>query len=177
MTDALTVKDDSLAALVDEQGVSTLLKPLIREIYLFDSYVAGTTHLQDASQPVPAWRSAMDVVLADVPCSGLGVIRKKPDIRYHEPSAELPALQRAILAQQAEYVRPGGVLLYSTCTILPEENEGVIAAFLSRRGDYRLAGLPESIPPEMQSAEGFFKTRTDLHGTDGFFGAVLRRRS
>ena len=48
------------------------------------------THLQDASQPVPAWRSAMDVVLADVPCSGLGVIRKKPDIRYHEPSAELP---------------------------------------------------------------------------------------
>lgn len=64
------------------------------------------THLQDASQPVPAWRSAMDVVLADVPCSGLGVIRKKPDIRYHEPSAELPALQRAILAQQAEYVRP-----------------------------------------------------------------------
>ena len=51
------------------------------------------THLQDASQPVPAWRSAMDVVLADVPCSGLGVIRKKPDIRYHEPSAELPALQ------------------------------------------------------------------------------------
>lgn len=49
MTDALTVKDDSLAALVDEQGVSTLLKPLIREIYLFDSYVAGTTHLQDAS--------------------------------------------------------------------------------------------------------------------------------
>lgn len=66
------------------------------------------THLQDASQPVPAWRGAMDVVLADVPCSGLGVIRKKPDIRYHEPSAELPALQRAILAQQAEYVRPGG---------------------------------------------------------------------
>ena len=60
------------------------------------------THLQDASQPVPAWRGAMDVVLADVPCSGLGVIRKKPDIRYHEPSAELPALQRAILAQQAE---------------------------------------------------------------------------
>ena len=64
------------------------------------------THLQDASQPVPAWRGAMDVVLADVPCSGLGVIRKKPDIRYHEPSAELPALQRAILAQQAEVCPP-----------------------------------------------------------------------
>ena len=63
------------------------------------------THLQDASQPVPAWRGAMDVVLADVPCSGLGVIRKKPDIRYHEPSAELPALQRAILAQQNRGLR------------------------------------------------------------------------
>lgn len=100
------------------------------------------THLQDASQPVPAWRSAMDVVLADVPCSGLGVIRKKPDIRYHEPSAELPALQRAILAQQAEYVRPGGVLLYSTCTILRRENEAVAEDFLRTHPDF----VPENAP-------------------------------
>lgn len=100
------------------------------------------THLQDASQPVPAWRSAMDVVLADVPCSGLGVIRKKPDIRYHEPSAECPALQRAILAQQAEYVRPGGVLLYSTCTILRRENEAVAEDFLRTHPDF----VPENAP-------------------------------
>ena len=67
---------------------------------------------------------------------------EKPDIRYHEPSAELPALQRAILAQQAEYVRPGGVLLYSTCTILRRENEAVAEDFLRTHPDF----VPENAP-------------------------------
>ena len=133
------------------------------------------THLQDASQPVPAWRSAMDVVLADVPCSGLGVIRKKPDIRYHEPSAELPALQRAILAQQAEYVRPGGVLLYSTCTILRRENEAVAEDFLHTHPDF----VPENAPwPEGSGiAPGAMVTLLPgQHETDGFFICKFRRK-
>ena len=133
------------------------------------------THLQDASQPVPAWRSAMDVVLADVPCSGLGVIRKKPDIRYHEPSAELPALQRAILAQQAEYVRPGGVLLYSTCTILRRENEAVAEDFLRTHPDF----VPENAPwPEGSGiAPGAMVTLLPgQHETDGFFICKFRRK-
>ena len=72
---------------------------------------------------------------------------------------------------------PGGTLVYSTCSILPEENEDAVAAFLSRRGDFQSAGLPDSIPSGMRSVEGFFKTRPDLHGTDGFFGAILLRRT
>lgn len=73
-----------------------------------------------------------DLVVADVPCSGLGIIRKKPDIRYKNPRelAQLPALQRSILENAAGYVRPGGTLVYSTCTILPEENQDVTADFL-----------------------------------------------
>ena len=133
------------------------------------------THLQDASQPVPAWRGAMDVVLADVPCSGLGVIRKKPDIRYHEPSAELPALQRAILAQQAEYVRPGGVLLYSTCTILRRENEAVAEDFLRTHPDF----VPENAPwPEGSgiAPEAMVTLLPGQHETDGFFICKFRRK-
>ena len=117
----------------------------------------------------------MDVVLADVPCSGLGVIRKKPDIRYHEPSAELPALQRAILAQQAEYVRHGGVLLYSTCTILRRENEAVAEDFLRTHPDF----VPENAPwPEGSGiAPGAMVTLLPgQHETDGFFICKFRRK-
>ena len=77
------------------------------------------------------WEEAFDLVLVDAPCSGLGVIRKKPDIRYKdpEPLAALPAVQSAILDNACAYVKPGGVLLYSTCTVLRRENQGSPAAF------------------------------------------------
>ena len=89
-----------------------------------------TARQQDASQVVPEWVGAMDTVIADVPCSGLGIIRKKPDIRYKNPKelAQLPLVQRAILENASGYVRPGGTLVYSTCTVLPEENEDVTGA-------------------------------------------------
>ena len=134
-----------------------------------------TARQQDASQVVPEWVGAMDTVIADVPCSGLGIIRKKPDIRYHEPSAELPALQRAILAQQAEYVRPGGVLLYSTCTILRRENEAVAEDFLHTHPDF----VPENAPwPEGSGiAPGAMVTLLPgQHETDGFFICKFRRK-
>ena len=82
--------------------------------------------------PVRGGRGPLITVLADVPCSGLGVIRKKPEIRYkpQEELAGLPALQGEILDNVAHYVKPGGVLLYSTCTLRPQENETVVRAFL-----------------------------------------------
>ena len=123
----------------------------------------------------PELEKTADVVLCDVPCSGLGIIRKKPDIRYHEPSAELPALQRAILAQQAEYVRPGGVLLYSTCTILRRENEAVAEDFLRTHPDF----VPENAPwPEGSGiAPGAMVTLLPgQHETDGFFICKFRRK-
>ncbi len=135
------------------------------------------TRLQNAAEPVPAWRETMDAVLADVPCSGLGVIRKKPDIRYKElaQTERLPALQSAILAQQAEYVKRGGVLLYSTCTILRRENEAVAEAFLTAHPDFTAepvefpvgSGLPRAAMTTLLPCD---------HGTDGFFICKFRRK-
>ena len=92
---------------------------------------------QDASVFRPQWENAFDAVLADVPCSGYGIIRKKPDIRYKDIAKmkELPALQRAILEVQCRYVKPGGVLMYSTCTRTYRENEGMAADCLKDHPD------------------------------------------
>ena len=91
----------------------------------------------------PEWESSFDRVLVDAPCSGLGVIRKKPDIRYKDPSplAGLPGVQRAILDNAARYVKPGGALVYSTCTLLRRENEDVVRGFLSDHPECSPSGL------------------------------------
>jgi 16S rRNA (cytosine967-C5)-methyltransferase len=124
----------------------------------------------------PEWEHAFDLVLVDVPCSGLGVIRKKPDIRYKdpEPMKSLPAIQSEILANAARYVKPGGVLLYSTCTVLVRENEGVVQSFLAGRTDYKLEGftLPGPIGP---ITDGMTTLWPHRHGTDGFFICKLRK--
>ena len=120
----------------------------------------------------------MDVVIADVPCSGLGIIRKKPDIRYKnlQEMASLPALQLKILKNQASYVRPGGVLLYSTCTLVHGENEGVVEAFLKENNDFYLEKLPlPAIFPENET--GMLALIPGQYDTDGFFIARLRRKA
>lgn len=130
----------------------------------------------DAKCFAPQWEERMDAVICDVPCSGLGVIRKKPDIRYKDltQTERLPALQLEILANQSRYVKPGGVLLYSTCTILPRENEAVVDAFLQEHPQYRLEELP--LPVQIkQSRAGMVTLLPHKHGTDGFFIAKLRR--
>ena len=101
-----------------------------------------------------------DAVLADVPCSGLGVIGGKPEIRNRAPEdiAGLPAIQLEILRALADKVRCGGVLLYSTCTVLKEENEDVIAAFLAERPDYQ-AELTRGFWPQTDETDGFFVCR------------------
>ena len=134
------------------------------------------TFLQDASQPVEAWKGQMDAVLADVPCSGLGVIRKKPDIRYKELSQteRLPELQYAILSRQAAYVKPGGVLVYSTCTILRRENEDVCERFLADNPDFCTEIV--RFPPDSGIPDGAMTTLLPCdHGTDGFFICKFRR--
>ncbi len=135
------------------------------------------TRLQDASQPVEEWVGQMDAVIADVPCSGLGVIRKKPDIRYKDlkQTERLPQVQLAILSQQANYVRPGGVLLYSTCTILRRENEAVVQKFLD---DHPLFSAETVHFPESSGIPDAAMTTLlpcDF-GTDGFFICKLRRK-
>ena len=137
-----------------------------------------TARQQDATQRVPEWVDAMDVVIADVPCSGLGIIRKKPDIRYKnlEEMKDLPALQLAILENQSAYVKKGGVLLYSTCTVLKAENEDVVNAFLAKRTDFYTEPLelPEVFP---KNETGMLTLIPGEYDTDGFFICRLRRKA
>ena len=131
--------------------------------------------VQDAGEPRPEWKGAFDAVLADVPCSGLGVIRKKPDIRYKDlrQMEGLPAVQRRILNNQAAYVRPGGLLLYSTCTILRRENEAIVEEFLGTHPEFAAEAF--SLPGTLQAPDGMLTLLPCDQGTDGFFIARLRR--
>ena len=136
-----------------------------------------TARQQDATAHVEQWENAMDAVICDVPCSGYGIIRKKPDIRYKDPDTmkDLPALQLQILENQATYVRPGGVLLYSTCTLVRAENEGVVEAFLEKHEDFCLEPLP--LPAVFgQNESGMLALVPGEYDTDGFFIARLRRK-
>ncbi len=136
-----------------------------------------TAQVQDASQFIPQWEEQMDVVIADVPCSGYGIIRKKPDIRYKAPDTmvELPQLQLAILTNQARYVKKGGVLLYSTCTLLKRENEEVVEAFLNENREFTLEklSLPKNFP---ENNTGMLTLVPGEYDTDGFFISRLRRK-
>ena len=136
-----------------------------------------TACCQDGAVFNPAWLDRFDAVIADVPCSGYGIIRKKPDIRYKDPAsmAQLPQLQLEILRNQARYVRAGGVLLYSTCTLVREENEGVVEQFLAENTEFTLEKLPlPDIFPENET--GMLALVPGEYDTDGFFMARLRKR-
>ena len=134
-----------------------------------------TTAARDARVPDPALAGRIDRVLCDVPCSGLGVIAKKPDIRYKNESdtAKLPEVQTAILLASADYVKRGGVLVYSTCTLRRAENDDVVAEFLRRREDF----VPEPFAVgEISATDGTLTLMPHMHGTDGFYIAKLRRK-
>ncbi len=131
---------------------------------------------QDATERNPQWLDKMDLVITDAPCSGYGIIRKKPDIRYKDPDSmrQLPALQLEILKNQANYVKPGGLLMYSTCTLVRKENEGVVEKFLKARPDFSLEPLPlPAIFPKNES--GMLALVPGEYDTDGFFICRLRR--
>lgn len=124
----------------------------------------------------PEWESAFDLVLVDAPCSGLGVIRKKPDIRYKDPAplADLPAVQLDILRNAARYVKPGGTLMYSTCTLLYRENGEVVETFLAENNSYKAEAFP--LPGPVGLVQGGSVTLwPHRHGTDGFFISKMRR--
>ena len=132
---------------------------------------------QDATAFNPEWEEKMDTVITDVPCSGFGIIRKKPDIRYKSltEAAELPALQKQIINNAARYVKPGGLLLYSTCTLVQAENEDVVEDFLRTHPDFTTEPLPlPSVFPENES--GMLALVPGEYDTDGFFICRLRRK-
>ena len=132
------------------------------------------TRAADGRVPASELVNTADAVLADVPCSGLGVIRKKPDIRWKDPVPlqALPDIQLAILKNLSTYVKPGGTLLYSTCTVLQRENEDVVRAFLS---DAPFETVPLNLPGGISAPDGMVTLWPHIHGTDGFFICKLRR--
>ena len=135
-----------------------------------------TAQVLDGKECKEEYLDGFDLVLADVPCSGLGIIRKKPDIRYKDPKPleGLPRVQKAILDNVCRYVKPGGVLLYATCTLLERENEDVVRAFLDKYKDFTLEGF--QVPGDFEGArDGMVTCWPHRHGTDGFFFAKLRR--
>lgn len=131
------------------------------------------TNVQNAAQYHQDMPQA-DRILCDVPCSGLGVIRRKPEIKYKslESFTELPEVQYQILENSAKYLKPGGILVYSTCTILRRENEEVVQKFLNHH--------PEFVPvplKEFDSESGWITFSPAYAGCDGFFAAKLRRKA
>jgi len=139
-------------------------------------------HVADATRPLQeiAAPGTFDRVLVDAPCSGLGTLRRNPDARWRvrpgDP-ARLADVQRAILRRAAEALSPGGVLVYSTCTTLPEENEGVVEAFLSGARSFErepARDLPEAVGP-LVDADGVMRCLPHRHDMDGFTAVRIRR--
>ncbi len=136
------------------------------------------TMAADASRFDGRFEGTADAVIADVPCSGFGVIAKKPEIRYKsdEDTAPLPAVQRRILDNVSRYVKPGGVLVYSTCTLLRRENEDVVSAFLAENGDFAAESF--TLPgPAGEAETGMITLLPGQGGTDGFFICRMRRKA
>lgn len=133
-----------------------------------------STVCADAREPDDSLNGRFDLVIGDVPCSGFGVIGKKPEIRYKDKGSlgGLPRIQGDILRNLAGFVKPGGTLLYSTCTVFEEENEAVVRDFLNEREEFQL--VPFSVFG--RECDGMYTFWPNIDGTDGFFAAKLLRK-
>lgn len=133
------------------------------------------TNACDGRHFLPEFEEKADRIICDVPCSGFGVLAKKPELRYKNPeeSASLPKIQRDILNNACKYLKSGGTLIYSTCTILPEENEKNIEQFLSSHPDFTLEPWKTG---NIVAESGMITLLPHIHKTDGFFIAKLKRK-
>jgi 16S rRNA (cytosine967-C5)-methyltransferase len=135
----------------------------------------------EVDEALAALKGKADRVLVDAPCSGTGTFRRKPDARYRltpEMIQDHVARQKRLLERFSQLVKPGGRLIYGTCSVLREENEAVVEDFLARHPDYSVRPVAEELGPELGAKVGpgpFLRLAPHLHGTDGFFGAILVR--
>lgn len=132
-------------------------------------------------QKIKRLAGKMDVVLVDAPCSGLGTLRRNPDLKYRQSAdsvAELNTKQASILASAARLVKSGGKLVYATCSLLQAENEAIVESFLAANPDFSLCDAREQLPEALASTlEGpLLKLQPHKHGTDGFFAAAMQRQ-
>lgn len=166
---------------VDARDVSQYKVQLIEENVQRTGSINVQAKVQDATIFDVESECLADIVIADVPCSGYGVIGKKPEIKYRaarQRQDELVALQRTILKRAAEYVKPRGALIFSTCTIAREENEENMMWFMNNY-PFKLESLDPYLPEELHSettALGYLQLLPGIHKTDGFFIAKFRRK-
>lgn len=176
MASALHGSGVIIAADVRERRVA-LLRQTVRESGALNVHV-----VQANARASPAFQEVFDAVLVDAPCSGLGTIRRDPDVRWRRTGEDLEAFASAqvqMLAALATTVRPGGRLVYSTCSSEPEENEAVVAEFLASHGNFRRS-TPEAFTakPELASLlddDGALKTLPYRDGLEAFYAAALVR--
>eukprot|EP00250_Pteridium_aquilinum_P014071 c21761_g1_i1 orf=56-1726(+) len=138
-----------------------------------------TTHLCDLGNFVNESDLLADKVLVDAPCSGLGVLSKRADLRWRKTAEDLDGLlnlQSDLLHFAARLVKPGGVLVYSTCSIETEENEGRVSEFLKHHPDFTLKSVEGYVPSQFVTQEGFFTSLPHRHFVDGAFAARLEKR-
>lgn len=156
------------------------LKPRLARSGL--SNVNSTLIAHENDTKVKRLAGKADRVLVDAPCSGLGTLRRNPDLKYRqspESVAELNAKQTAILASASRLVRAGGRLVYATCSLLPSENQDIVAAFLESHPDFELLpanALLAEMKIELDTGD-YLSLRPHLHNSDGFFAAVLQRKA
>ena len=125
--------------------------------------------------------SKIDRVLVDAPCSGLGTLRRNPDLKFRQSPDGIAALnvkQRAILVSAARLVRPGGRLIYATCTLLPQENQHLVSDFMAAHPEFQLVKMDRVLEEERISIQmgDYLELRPQIHNTDGFFAAVLKKK-
>ncbi len=155
------------------------LKPRLARSGLSNVHPVQIAHENDAK--VKRLAGKIDRVLVDAPCSGLGTLRRNPDVKWRQtPQAliELNEKQASILAGAARLVKPGGRLVYATCSILDEENEAIVEQFIAARDDFVLVPMSDVLAEQKIGLEmsAYLKLSPSLHHTDGFFAAVLERK-
>jgi len=152
------------------------LKPRLARAGVFNTQILPIAHENDAK--LKCLRGSFDVVLVDAPCSGTGTLRRNPDIKWREIDLEqLYHTQTSLLEAAGRLVAPGGRVIYATCSLLQQENAGIVEAFLAKHADFSAMplSLPESIRPQEQEAPAMLQLYPHQHGTDGFFMACLQR--
>lgn len=177
-------KTTAMAAAMGDQGIIIAADVRQRRLALLDDTVraSGARHVHivrvPASGPLPFF-SMFDRVLVDAPCSGLGTIRRDPDIRWRRTGADLAVFARsqlALLVRASHVLAPGGRLVYATCSSEPEENEDVVNAFLAERSDFRVLDLSAArVIAPFVDAHGMMRTMPFEHGLEAFFAAALVR--
>ena len=155
------------------------LKPRLARSGLSNVHPVRIEHERD--QKIKRLAGKADRVLVDAPCSGLGTLRRNPDLKWRQSEAsvaELTVKQASILEAAAKLVRPGGRLVYATCSLLAAENDEIVAGFLAKHPDFKLLPASNILARHDIAIDGeTLRLRPDLHNTDGFFAAAMERQA